>query len=372
MSFFDETDEPAPTRRARRPAGSGRRPPDDQQVIMIRRAVAGVAILVVVIVLALGVHSCQVSASNSALKSYNAGVGTLIQHSDTTGQQVFHDLSGAKSSNQQQSLQTDLFALKGNAQSQLQQAENLGAPGAVSSAQQNLVLAMSLRRDGVSDIANRFQAALSRNTAQNAINAIAADMQEFLASDVVYTTRTAPQIAAALHAAGIPVGGVNGETIQPTSYVPDLGWLTPSYIATKLGTALPSSGGSVSGPNPCPTTNCGHQLNSVSVGSVALSVGGGNTVAASPAPTFTANLTNNGTSDETNVVISVSVASTSGTPITAQTIYPQTKAGQTYNVQIRLPKSPAAGTAQVTVTVHGVPGETYLANNTLTFPVTFV
>lgn len=371
MSFFDETDEPAPTRRPRRPAGSGRRPPNDQQVIMTRRAVAGVAILVVVIVLALGVHSCQVSASNSALKSYTASVGTLIQHSDATGKQVFTDLTGAKSGNQQ-TLQTDLFALKGNAQSQLQQAENLGAPGEVANAQQNLVLALSLRRDGISDIANRFQPALSRNTAQNAINAIAIDMQKFLTSDVVYTTQTAPQIAAALHAAGIPVGGVNGETIQPTTYVPDLGWLTPSYIATRLGTSLSSAGGSVSGPNPCPTTNCGHQLNSVSVGSVALSVGGGNTVAASPAPVFTANLTNNGTSLETNVVITVTVQPTSGAPINAQTVYAETQPGQTYNVQIRLPKSPPAGTAQVTVTVKGVPGETYLANNTLAFPVTFV
>src|SRR6202035_1686157 len=71
LSFFDETDEPAATTRVRRPAGSGRRPPSDQQVIMVRRGIALVAILVVVIVLAVGVHSCQVSSANSALRTYN-------------------------------------------------------------------------------------------------------------------------------------------------------------------------------------------------------------------------------------------------------------------------------------------------------------
>jgi hypothetical protein len=369
LSFFDETDEPAPTRRARRPAGTGRRPPNDQQVIMIRRAVAGVAIVVVVIVLALGIHSCQVSSRNSALKSYNASVGSLIHQSDATGQRVFTDLAGAKSGNQQ-SLQTDLFTLKSNAQSQLQQSQNLGAPSEVANAQQNFALALSLRRDGISDIASRFQAALSKSTAQNAINSIATDMQKFLASDVVYTTQTAPQIAAALNGAGIPVGGVNGEAIQPTSYVPDLGWLTPSYIAGKMGSTLSSSSSSSSGPNPCPS-NCGHQLNSVTVGSVTLSTGGGNTISASPPPQFTANLTNNGTSTETHVVVTVSVSTASGQTINAQTVQPSTQAGQVYNVPISLPKSPPTGTAQVTVTVKGVPGETYLPNNTLTFPVTF-
>jgi hypothetical protein len=369
LSFFDETDEPAPVRRARRPAGTGRRPPGDQQVIMIRRAVAGVAILVVIIVLALGVHSCQVSSRNSALKSYNTSVGSLIQQSDATGKKVFDDLSGAKSASNVQTVQTDLFNLKSDAQSQLQQAQNLGAPGEVANAQQNLVLTLSLRRTGISDIANRFQPALSKTTARSAINAIATDMQQFLASDVVYTTQTAPQIAAALHAAGIPVGGVNGETIQPTNYVPDLGWLTPTYIAGKLGSTVSSP--SASGPNPCPTTNCGHQLNSVSVGGVSLSTGGGNTIPANPAPTFTANLTNNGTSTETHVIITASVTTASGETINAQTVEAATQAGQSYDAQIALPKAPPTGTAQVTVTVKGVPGETYLANNTLTFPVTF-
>jgi len=364
LSFFDETDEPPPTRRVRSPAGTGRRPPSDQQVIMIRRAVAALAILVVVIVLALGVHSCQVSSRNSALRNYNTSVGSLVQQSDATGRNLFTILATPKTSSNVQTIQNELFTTKGDAQSQLQQAQNLSPPGQVSDAQQNFVLALSLRRNGIADIASRIQQTQNRTTAQNAIDAIAIDMQEFLASDVVYTTQTAPDIAAALHAAGIAVG-VNGETIEPTNFLDDIGWLTPSYVARQLGASLPSTatGGT------CPSI-CGDALNSVSVGGVPLSTGGGNTIPASPPPVFTANFTNTGENPETNTTVQVSVTTSAGTT-TTQAVKATTQAGQTYNVQVSLPKAPPTGSATVTVTVEKVGGETNLDNNVLKFPVTF-
>ena len=369
MSFFDETDEPPPPRTARRPTRTSRRAPDEQRTILIRRAVAGVAIVVVIVALAVGVHSCQVSSRNSALKSYNATVGSLVQQSDATGSKVFKDLTSPKSS-QALGVQTDLNNLKVSAQSQLQQAQNLSPPGEVQTAQQNFVVALSLRRDGISDIANNFQPALSRSTANTAINSIAVDMQKFLASDVVYTTQTAPQIAAALHAAGIPVGGANGETIQATSFLPDLGWLVPSFIAGKLGSSV-SSSSAVTGTCPSGQT-CGHALNSVSVGGVALSTGGGNTIPASPAPVFDANFTNTGTNPEAGVTVTVTVTpSAGGATITGSKVEAATQPGQTYDAQITLPKSPPTGSAQVSVTVQKVAGETNVANNTLQFPVTF-
>jgi hypothetical protein len=370
LSFFDETDEPPPARSARRPAGTGRRPPADQQAIMVRRAVALVAILVVIVVLAVGVHSCQVSSRNSALRSYNTNVGSLIQRSDQTGKQVFNDLTTAKSASSPQSLQDQLYTDKQDAANQLQSAQSLSAPSQVSTAQQNFVLALSLRHSGISDIADRFQAALSKSTAQDAITHIATDMQEFLASDVVYTTQTATGIAAALHAAGIPVGGVNGETIQPTSFITDLGWLTPSYIAKEIGASLPSSSSPSSATGTCPSV-CGHKLNSVSVGGVPLSTVGGNTIPASPAPTFTASFANTGQNTEHGVTVQVSVSTSSGATINASAVEPTTQPGQTYDLQIPLPKSPPAGTAQVTVTVERVAGETNVARNTQVFPVTF-
>ena len=112
-------------------------------------------------------------------------------------------------------------------------------------------------------------------------------------------------------------------------------------------------------------------LNNVSVGGVQLSTGGGNTIPASPSPTFTVNFTNGGSITESGVTVQVTVTTSSGTTISAQTVVPSTKAGQTYTPQITLPKVPPTGQASVQVTVEKVPGETNLNNNTLTFPVTF-
>ncbi|MDQ6775430.1 MAG: hypothetical protein M3071_04225 [Actinomycetota bacterium] len=376
MSFFDETDEPPPVRRVRRPAGTGRRPPSEQQVIMVRRGVALVAILVVVIVLAVGVHSCQVSSRNSALRAYNTNVASLIRQSDATGRSVFSDLSSAPksaSAGTVQTLTSELDSASHTAATQLSAAQSLSPPSEVSTAQQNLVLTLSLRRSGIADIASHIQEALSKSTAQQGVNAIAVDMQEFLASDVVYTTQTAQEIAAALHGAAIPVGGVNGETIQATSYLPDLAWLTISYIAKQLNATLPSSSSSSSSSSAsgtCPSI-CGHKLNTVSVGGVALSTGGGNTIPASPPPVLTANFTNTGQNTETGVTVQATVTTTSGTTITGKAVQPTTSPGQTYNVQIPLPHAPPTGSAQVVVMVERVAGETSVVRNTMTFPVTF-
>ena len=111
----------------------------------------------------------------------------------------------------------------------------------------------------------------------------------------------------ALHSAGIAVGGTNGEPVEGGQFLPDVQWLTPSFVATQLHTtfAPTSKNGKVA-----PGTH-GHELNSVSVGGTTLQTGSTNTVPASPAPTFTLNFTNSGQNTETNVVCKVTVSSSS-------------------------------------------------------------
>src|ERR1700727_2017372 len=103
LSFFDEVDEPPRpeprTRttpragsRGRRPSGPGggnRRPPGDPQAIQVRRGVAIVAIIIVIVLVAVGVHSCQESATNSALQNYTSSVSSLNQQSVANGKQLF-------------------------------------------------------------------------------------------------------------------------------------------------------------------------------------------------------------------------------------------------------------------------------------------
>ena len=365
MSFFDEADEP-PTRpqtapQRRRTGGGGRRPPSDQQAIQTRRLIAAGAALVLIVLIILAISSCQTSARKSSLKNYANSVASLIQQSDQTGAQLFNQLSGGAGGGAA-ALQTQIDQTSITAANQLSKARKLDVPGEMQSAHQNFVLAMQMRHDGITNIAREIQPALGTSTAQDATGAIAASMAQFYASDVVYKNYTAKQIASALHGAGLPVGGNDGAEIDPGQFLPDVQWLTPSFVAGKLGSAAAPAGGKAA-----PGTH-GHSLDSVSVSGTSLDSSSTNTVPASPAPTFTLNLTNSGSNDEHNVVCKVTV---SGTSVSGQTVLPQTTAGQSTSCNVQLTSAPPAGSHTVTATVQPVLGETGTTNNTQTFPVTF-
>lgn len=368
MSFFDEVDEPrTPPRsqsRRRRPSSGGRRPPGGQQSIQARRGVAAGALLVVVILIALGVHSCQVSARNSALKDYTNSVSSIVQRSATTGANLFRILSSGASSSSAASLQNQINQARQDAASELSDGRSLSVPDEVRGAQSDLVLALRMRLDGITTIAAEIQPALGTATSQDAVTAIATATARFYASDVLYKLYAASTIAAALHAASIPVGAPNGQEISGRQFLPDVQWLSPSFIASTLHVSLPR--GSRHG-KLTPGLH-GHKLDSVSVSGTTLQTGSTNTLAANPPPTFTLSYTNGGNNNETNVVCKVTV---SGTSVAGQKTIPETIAGQGGTCQVTPSSSPGAGTQTVVATIEPVPGEKNTANNSLSFPVTF-
>jgi hypothetical protein len=382
LSFFDETDEvpvaPRPAARPRRASsgrggggrsgggsrGGARRPPSEQQSIQVRRLIAAGAILVVLILIIVGIHSCQVSSRNSGLRNYANNVSSLIQQSNQNGSQLFSQLSAGGGSGNSSSLSNQITQEAATASSQLSKAQGLSVPDEMQKAHSNVLLTLQMRKDGLSDVATRISAALGTSTPQDALNAIAADMAKFYASDVVYKGYATTEIASALHGAAIGVGGTDGVQIEGGQFVPDVQWLTSSFIASKIGASASSAtpSGKVA-----PGLH-GHSLDSVAVGGNTLQSGSTNTVPDSPAPSFTLNLTNGGTNNESNVVCSVSV---SGAGITGQTTIPQTTAGQSTSCTVQLKSSPPAGSYTVVAKVNPVPGEKNTANNTLSFPVTF-
>jgi hypothetical protein len=369
VSFFDEVDEvdeprtePTPQRR-RRTTGSGRRPPTrrppgDQKAVRVRRAIAVAALVVVVILIVLGVHSCQVSQRNSSLRDYNNNVSTLIQDSNQTGKQFFRVLSNGSGSGGAVNLQNQIDEAGVTADKQLSRAKGIDVPGEVKSAQQNLLLTLQMRRDGITNIAQQIQPALSNATSRDAINNIAGQMARFYASDVLYKGYTLPLIAGALKNAGI-----NGQTFNGGQFLTDIQWLTPSFVAGQLHVSVPSATGS----KPTPGLH-GHSLDSVSVGGTTLQTGSTNTIPASPPPSFTLNFSNGGTNTENNIACKVTV---SGGSISGKATVPQTTAGQHATCNVTLNSSPPAGSYTVTATISKVPGEKNIDNNTMTFPVTF-
>ncbi|MFL5823728.1 MAG: hypothetical protein ACJ764_09840 [Solirubrobacteraceae bacterium] len=382
MSFFDEVEEPlaepSSQARPRRPAaGRGRRTPGggggaggprgpggrSEQAVRTRRLVALAALIVVLILIVIGVHSCQVSQANSDLRNYTVNVSSLIQSSNQTSHQFFGLLSSGQGPSNSSNLQSQVDEARLTAETQLNKAKGLDAPGQLQTAQADLVRAMQMRADGIADIAQHLPAALQPQTSASAVEMIGADMARFYASDVLYKDYTLPMLVKALHDAGIPAGGPNGEPINEGQFLPDVQWLLPTFIASELKAPAP---GTKSG-KVAPGTH-GHQLSSVSVGSTTLQTGSTNTVPAQPAPTFTLSFSNSGSNDETGVVCKVTVG---GSGISGQSVVPRTAAGQSYTCKVTLSSSPPPGAYTVTATVEAVPGEKNASNNTQSFPVTF-
>jgi hypothetical protein len=376
LSFFDEVDEPRPPRRARRaPSGGGRRrPPVDEQTLLVRRLVAVGAIVLVIVLLVVLVRGCVGSRREAALRDYNREVRNLVLESRrSVADRLFAALSGAAAEEPQQVNET-INQLRVVAQEQLEQAEALDAPDAAREAQENLELVLSLREAGVAEIAKQIQPALGSSPQANAaVEAIAAQMQAFNASDVIYSQRVAPLLLAALRDNDIAASydGSDGEQVEP--YAPFLGGasfslMAPANVARLLGTG--SANADASG-RPAPGLH-GHQIDSVSVAGVTLDPSTPVTLPASPPPTFEIAFTNGGEHDEQNVRFVVEISSGTGRPLTASTVVPATTSGTSGTATVTFRQSPpTGGTSTIEVRIEPVPGETGLDNNSATFNALF-
>jgi hypothetical protein len=329
---------------------------------MVRRIVLAVVVVIAVVLIAVLVNSCEVNARNSALRDYNNSVASLNQQSVNTGMSLFQALSGGTSD--PTSLQNHVNQDLADANTELSRAKGLGVPSEVSGAQQNFVLALQMRSDGIRNIAGQVQPALQSQTAKDAVTAIASEMARFYSSDVLYKDYTVPMIVGALRAAGIAIGGLSGQQLNSSQFLPSIQWLDPTHIAGQLHVNLPVTRSTT---KVAPGVH-GHHLYSVTVGGTTLQTGSTNAIPVSPPPVFTLNIANTGQNTETNVVCKVTV---NGTGLSAQTVIPQTTSGEHTTCQVTLPSSPPRGSATVTARVEGVPGETSTVGNVLTFPVTF-
>lgn len=329
-------------------------------------------LLVLMVVL---VRGCVGSRREQALKDYNRDVRNLVQQSRrSVATPLFAALNGA-ANRRGEDVTTTINQLRVVAEGHLKRAESLSPPDQMKSAQHNLELVLSLRHDGVQQIADHVQAAISRSpSASKAVDDVAAQMQAFNASDVVYSQRVAPLILKALRGDGIAASydGSSGEQVEayaPFLYGSYFGLMSPANVAALLG-ATGTGTGDATG-TPAPGLH-GHQLDSVSVGGTTLDTGTTVTLPASPPPTFDVAFTNGGENDEQNVRVDVEISGSGGSPITASATVATTSAGQAATAQVVFRQSPpTGGVAQIRVTIAGVPGERSLDNNTATYNALF-
>jgi hypothetical protein len=378
LSFFDEADDepqPSPRTQSRRPRsaprssggrGNGRPPRNSTQNVQNRRLIAAAVIVVVVILMALLIHGCESSQTTNSLKSYSNNVSALISASTDNGARVFNTLEHSKGA----TLTNELGIQLRNARDQLSRAEDFSVPGQMSQAQQNLLLAMSQRYDGIHQIDANIASALNKDTSKDGVNALAVGTSLLYSSDVVYKTYVTREIARALHGDDIticPSGSVSScddgaVAINGGQIVPSLDWLNPNDIASNLGSQLPQTDFNGTQPG-----LHGDQINAsaTTVNGTTLSTAGTTTITQNGPPKFVISVTDGGdfTQDPKCSVAIGNISATSSTgPIHSK---------GTGSCTVTLPKKVPAGTYTVTVDVGRVPKEQNIQDNSAQYSVEF-
>jgi len=369
LSFFDDGEETAahPAARAARPqAGGGaptrvtrpRRPQPrrpqraggpggaDHRTVMMRRGVAAGAAVLLVIVIVLIINGLVKSAKQESLKTYNHDVSQLETESvEQVSQPLFAALASA-SSKSALNVEEQIDQLRIGAQSIDSRAHGLSVPGEMEGAQRNLLLTLDLRVEGLIKLAGLMPLVLGGKK-KTASAQVAGDMEIFLASDVIYTQRVVPLIQQTLSS-----NGISGLSTTTERFLPNIGWLETSTVATRIAGQAPAS---------TSQTLAGHHgslLKAVSVGS--------NTLAAEPtlnhlsggsSPTFTLQVEDDGEFTERNVKVGVTVTA-AGKESKATSTIELAEPGKAASVEVK-PSGISTGVpAKVEAYVEPVPGET--------------
>jgi hypothetical protein len=363
LSFDDEGGEPR-TQRAPRPRRSTTAPGSaaiDDQTLLVRRAVAGGVGLVLLIVLVLGIRSYLGHRRDAALRSYNDTVTSIANESTSQVAMPLFALLANPSSTSAIDANTTVQSYRVEAGLEASKAKSLKVPGDVVGAQRDLVLALDMRAEALTRIADALPSALGTSSADDAVKKITGQMEVLLASDVIYAQRVVPLITEALSAHGISA------PVAASQFVPNLSWLSTPFVTQRL---TGNSGGTTATGQPKSGTH-GHALLQVSVGGTPLNEGTTvNSIKVTPNLTFNVLVGNQGSNDETGVVVSLKIEGTA-TPLAPVSKTIDTKAGTTQQVMIPLTITPPAGNVRLVASVAMVPGETTTTNNHKTYLVTF-
>jgi hypothetical protein len=355
LAFLDEDDPFSPT--ATEPGELRLGPPDRQRQFLIRRLAAVAVGILILILLVLGIRGCLNARKERAFENYVRDLGVLTADSQQLSQSFFGRLEDPGNLTEL-NFESEVKADRGAAEGLVTRARGLVVPGELSAAQADLVLAFEFRRDGLAAISEQIGSALGDEGRTEAIEAIAQDMQFFVASDVLYR-RAQAQIDQVLPEEGIDA------TAPESEFLPGIDWLDDATIAESLNqvTGEQAADGRV------------HGLGLLQVvaqpGEVVLEEGAPVTVSGEDTPELDVQVQNQGDSEESEIPITVEISGEAET-IEAEGTIDQIAAGEIATVTIALdPPPPQGEEVSVDVSVTPVPGEEVADNNEATYEVTF-
>jgi hypothetical protein len=321
---------------------------------MLRRLLALGAALVVLVLLVLGVKGCLDARARGALSDYARDVKQLVGETGQTSKAFFGQLE------EPGSLSVTEFVEQVNADrsamtSLATRVDGLSAPGGMSDAQKSLELVYELRASAMETIAEKMPTALGEAGAAKATAAIAKQMQQLLAADVLYESVTRPEINGEL-----ADEGVEGKDVPKSTFLPDgTKWLDESEVKRALGSVSGSSGG-----EPSPGVH-GLGLLGVSIGGTELTPETANSVVTEGTPEVEVVVQNQGESTENGLTV---VVIANGKETTQE--IPTLEAGAEETAIVPLTPAPQ-GETTLEVEVEPVPGEQVTENNEATYTVNF-
>jgi hypothetical protein len=319
---------------------------------MLRRGLALGGGLVVLILIVLGVKGCLDARAHRALSDYARNVEQIVKSTEQTSNDFFGKLENPEKLTVTDFV-TQINADRSAMDSYASRVEGLSAPGDLGNAQNSLELTYELRRNAMDEIAAKMSTALGARGAQRATAAIARQMQQLLASDVLYESVVRPEIEGGLESEGVE------DRVPKSEFLPSTEWIEESKVAEALAGVSGAETTTASGIH-------GLELSGVSVNGTELSSEGANSVAVEEAAEVEVTVQNQGESTENGVSVAVSVNGGN----TLEGTIEQIGVGETASTTIPLTPTPS-GETTLEVEAKPVPGEHITENNEASYTVVF-
>lgn len=328
---------------------------------MQRRAIAGGLIVLFLILVVLLGKGCQTARQENAIKDFVKQTNSIVTQSNQVSRDFFTTLKDPGDASATD-IETSVNVQRSQASELVRQAEDLSASGEdLTAAKQYLLETLEFRRDGLNEISKQIGQALGDQDAEAATEKIAANMQQFLTSDVIYSQR-----AYAYMNQAVKDKDVEGVSLPASQFLPSLEWLDPAQVLDVFSRVSGSGATAAATPG---THGTGITGVTVQPSGTALAEGGTNDL--NGAKEIEVSVQNQGENDEVDIVVSYTISG-SGSAIKQNKTVPALSAGDTTTVTLPLTKIPAAGSnATMKVDVKKVAGEENLDNNSQTFEVSF-
>jgi hypothetical protein len=328
---------------------------------MVRRTIAIGGAVIAFILIVLLFRGCLDARKERAMQDYVRDTNDLIAQSNAESSRLFDILKTPSGQDQSVDRQNQANELRVDSATLVDRAHDLDVPDELSNANGYFGESLELRRDALNVVAEELPGALAQEERRSSTARIAQMMQVFLASDVLLKSRYRPSLSDALDKEGIDA---TLPTNAQLTFVKDLSWLQPSFVADQIAGIRGTGGSATPGLH-------GNGLGAVSLGGVALTPGAPATVQLTRDTAFDVQVANQGDSTETDVVVTVTVGQGADATKLEETL-PEIAPGETKNVTIPLTGQPPTGqNVPIKVAVKPVPGEQVTDNNEADFTVIF-